>query len=628
MRGIALFALLLIPLSGCLGTPGTDTASVDAGTDGETGPDGGPGAAVDASLGADAGTFPPSPENEFAAARDGIVGACFDGEDNDTNSLSDCADPSCQAGYPSCCVGASSATCCEDAVERTFPMDACTGSLSGCTSLGAFVLFGSPPPSVGVAMGDTLPSFTAGGDTDHSGMVFPGVLDPRLGEIALRAEIAASSDEPTGGQIDALALGLVDADTNPSAVSTVTPVVAIQISRNRHELALVLLGDVVQRWAITDPLFHEYALAIQPDGAVSLTRDGATPPLFERSAALPLGAPLRAIAYGRTDNPTGSASPPVRARGLAVTTRTCDMPGAITRSADTVVPAPLADTSWADGIERIENPHVLRWVDGAGATQVRMALVVDGEIQLAQPGAGGFQLIRNLDDPALVVSEAWASEGVADPVLRAPATGPLELWYTGYAGGEGTIGRALWDVASGRFVPDRSILGADDTGTSYEQPSLYELGGQLFLVATVRDASGNRIDVFRMDGDTATFTQTVTRPRGDDLFAFDRDEVADPAVIVIDGVARLYFAGRRGTRWGIGALVFHDADVMTWMAPPQPQVLAGDAEGFDALGVRDPAPFSIEAADGTRELRLYYTGTEGVRMRIGVASGALPPVTP
>jgi len=82
-------------------------------------------------------------------------------------------------------------------------------------------------------------------------------------------------------------------------------------------------------------------------------------------------------------------------------------------------------------------------------------------------------------------------------------------------------------------------------------------------------------------------------------------------MITADGLFRLYYAGRRGTRWSVGLLV--SPDLETWF--PVGAVLSPDEEGLDAIAVRGPGPFV--AADG--RVGLYYRASDGVLTSLGLA---------
>lgn len=604
-------------------------AALDAGPDVDGSLDAGPsGAPPDASPEpiADAGARDAAPpanrdEGEFedgvladpAAAAEG----CFDGADNDGDGRFDCQDPSCQANVPSCCVGASSTTCCVESAPVTLPFEGCGSDLSTCQAVtDLFDVFGSSSPRVRTWDGDASETFLPGGQSDDSGVLFPERLDPRTGTIRLAAEVASSTTPPEG-VVDALAVGVVDAGVDPATLTRVTPLAAFVVSRNRQEVGLVVAGETVERWTLPDDAFHRYELTLAPDGTVRFFSDWAEP--IDASAVLSLSDEVRMVAYGRSANPGSGDPAPVRARLLERRTEACDMPAALSRREAPVVPA-ASDGPWAEAHASIERPHVIAYEDPPGTPRVRMALMVDGEIHLATPVDDGFALERSPGTPVLEApAEPWAAAGVEDPVLR--WTGErLELWYTGRAtDGAGTVARAVWDEASGEFVHEAVVLRPGDhpevTGFSHAAP--FELDGR--LLAAVREdlVGGHRIALWAIDEAGASFVRELAAPSGE-LFAFDRHEVAAPAVLVEDGVVRVYYAARRGTRWSLGLTV--SSDGRWWRAPSDGPVLGGDGAGFDAIGVRDPAPVVVDGA-----LHLHFAGSDGARTRIGLATRPAPP---
>jgi len=123
-----------------------------------------------------------------------------------------------------------------------------------------------------------------------------------------------------------------------------------------------------------------------------------------------------------------------------------------------------------------------------------------------------------------------------------------------------------------------------------------------------------------LDGETfdwagGTRADSIVRaPNPDDAFALDRDEVASPAFVEVDGTWRLYYAARRGQRWSIGLLVsragtaWRDLDA----------VLEPRGNGFDALSVRDPAPWVTTNGD----VQLYYVASDGLDDVLALAGPA------
>jgi hypothetical protein len=127
-------------------------------------------------------------------------------------------------------------------------------------------------------------------------------------------------------------------------------------------------------------------------------------------------------------------------------------------------------------------------------------------------------------------------------------------------------------------------------------------------------------------------SDAVVRSRDGRGIAFDVDEVAAPALVAYRGLLRLYYAGRRGTRWAIGLMVSEDG-IHWWPANGGAPILTGSgaAMAFDALSVSDPDPVVVDPnpdVHGDEELRLYYTGSDGVNMAIGLARLRIPVALP
>jgi hypothetical protein len=254
-----------------------------------------------------------------------------------------------------------------------------------------------------------------------------------------------------------------------------------------------------------------------------------------------------------------------------------------------------------------------------------MAYAHAGSIYLAQrTGFGEFRHASgDPGPPAFALPESVVS--VHDPSLLVEGTqlvlyfvgvdedGASRVWKTtgepGFSQTFGAFAMVLDPAARGLGGVD-GIAVVRDTGWT--------------MVARVGSGSDRRIVRFTssdsLQWDLAggsLESATLRLPRTDDLFAFDRDEVAAPALVTFpdargNAVTRLYYAGRRGTRWSIGMMASLDGVSFR----PIGAVL-GAGGGFDALGVSDPAPVD---EDGV--LRIYYAGGDGVSVRIGLSGPA------
>jgi hypothetical protein len=568
---------------------------------------------------------PPGREGSLDAAQ------CFDGWDDDGIEGADCADTACGA-QPICCVGVASEGCCSaPASVVSLDVAGCVdGPLSACAEAAGIEAFGAPLPAIA---GGAL--VTYGSEARDSGLVFPQRVSPSTGIV----ELVASAAAPTGcaSCIDAITFGLArDAFGDPS----VRPVVAVQVSGARGDVALVAGGSELWRQALPDEAAHTYRLALRPDGGVRLEVDFAEP--VERRLA-PAAGELDVVVYGRSTNRSGVDPAPARLLSLAVERRACDIPAALLRGAPTLLQP--SDAPWGYGRARAAS---IAAHPSGNPGDARLAFAADGAIWIARPdGAGGFEVPGGAA-PVMTQGD-WAPGGLGDPdlvalddrwllfVTRVDADGRRSVArVAGGAGFEETFDPlALTDVLS---LP---IADAGGDFVDVDGASAYRDGADLLIVARVQRANGSSAIVllrgstdaaaagaFSIDADLcgtgcrdtnteSDATHVVHSPRLAIPAAFDHDEVAAPVLERHGGVWRLYYAGRRGTRWSIGMLVSYD---LLFFRPfgEGPPLLAGSGAGADALGVSDPEPF---VEDG--ELVLFHTGTDGAATRVLAAEQPL-----
>jgi hypothetical protein len=381
------------------------------------------------------------------------------------------------------------------------------------------------------------------------------------------------------------------------------------VSGNRHEVSLLVAGELVQRWPLAGGTFEEYALTSRPDGTIELRRGSA----LLGATSLPIDRPLRPVIYGRSFNPGPTDPAPVRVSAIGVTSEACDVPSALTTSRAPILPPPGA-LGW-DGVRRVGAPSLASWTNDLGQPEVRMAVEIDGALYLARRGPSDWALTTALGAPVLAPSDGFAA--LADPALRWDGSA-LELFFTARsASGEGSIARVRAAVGTETFAwaDVEPLLDAGDV--SYSGPAPFTHLGASYLALTEDEEGASRIALYRLD---PVVRVGVVRERGDDLFAFDRDAVSSPSVVATpDGVVRMYFAGRRGARFGVGMLV--SIDGVSWVEPSGGAlVLDASGAGFDALGVLDPEPV-VEGG----MLHLFYTGIDGASARVGLATGPAPP---
>jgi len=544
--------------------------------------------------------------------------SCYDGEDNNADGVFDCADPGC-ARTPSCCVAGESIDCCTSVERAALPVDAsCIGTLASCALAGDFLGFGEP--AARFQRGAFLPLGDATGD---SGAILVKPFEPASG-LVVRGTLATPIGACGAGCFESVGLGLVT-EGAPGPAGSVRPWVGVVASASRADLALVVGGDVVDRLAITGDGRVAVELTVLPTGSVRLDArvPGTDVPFGTLIARVtPRTAPVQLALYGRGIN-VSAGGMTSEASDVSVESLLCPSPsGWLTRDAlATPLTAPAAPN--APAVAYGNRQTLLAW-EQEGIVQLR---VLPGESL-----APGTALPSN--GPTLFAPD----EPFGDPDVHVDvSTGGTAPGYTLYVANRatGAIERVLLDTdgmpTGTRLVvaspADLSLMGvAALDGPSVLRP---EGGaGIAHLFARARLTSGEtRLVRFAMTpegrdavavapSDLDAATVRVQQPG---FGAFDRDEVAAPSVYRHDGGVQLAFAGRSGARWAIGLMSTDLRDLSRWHAEPVTPVLAGDADGFDALTVRDPAVVARRA-----DIEMLYIGSDGARDVIGLATRRAP----
>lgn len=586
--------------------PAACRADADAGRDGFS--DGGPGGGLDAGMdpAVDGGSVDAAAPSELDEAARGGLFACANGVDDDANSAPDCEDAACGASSY-CCVGAGRAACCST-LGRDLGVDfaACAGpEPADCApSLRAF---GAPPSRL--ETGGFVPG---GDDLGDSGLELGSAVDLRRERVTLTATIAARPDGcESPGCLDVVAFGLGDAPT--AAPHRVSPEVAVFVRASRGDYALVVAGEVAATGDIESEDPQVYRLSASPDGTVSLQVGGASP----TTARMQPRAGLTPMLWGRSFELAGSAEWPARVSSVQVSSWGCDMPDGLARPATPAIP--FAGPSF---VTDVTSPSAV--LDGS---EILLAFVYQGAVHLARhDGAWRLAGSGSLASPALVVG---VNERVEDPrLVRRAARYDLYVTFVG-SDGRARIGLAhggAWHAET--FDPVTPLELPDDELREYRSPAVLDRpGADTLLAAVSEDARRSVIVLFAAPGPdgpfdyaNGTFEASVIAEPGPDLGHFAADEVDDPELFAGGrGLLRLYYAGRRGTRWAIGARV-NGGVLDTWRDPYEGEaILSGSGVGFDALSVHDPAV--VLDGDG---LWLFHTASDGVRASIGRAEGAAP----
>jgi hypothetical protein len=529
---------------------------------------------------------------------------CFDGDDQDGDEQVDCADPGCSDARV-CCVGSTAEACCAASpiVTRWLISECAPGPADRCGALGARSVSGAPQVSAdgGLVM-------VAAGSVDAIVDLPELAVVPRAEGVRLRATISAPA---RSDQLDATAFGL----WSPRASSaTVTPIVAAVVSATRGDVSLLVGGRVVQSTALVEGT-SVYVLEVRPDGAVTL--EGAGEPLAS-TVELPEGA-VTPVVFGRVTN-DAFVPAPTRLRELVLERSPCDIPNALQRAGEGLL---------VDGGARYDeglatDPSVL--ADGSGT---RVAFVVGGAenaphaIFVGERGADGQ--VTAAAEPLRIadVRSALAPAMVTD--LGGPhlfVDGTLSMYFAYESdGGLWRLGR-VDDVDGARTITSVALVDG-----SFDDPALLPDGR---LLARERLAGGGSRIVALTGGELSApasglcasesacgegRTDDYLHEPSSDPLAFDHDEVRAPVAIAHDGVVRIYYAGRRGTRWSIGMLLMGPDGTYFRRAGGGLPVLAPGTGALDALGVAGPAPHVVDG-----HLELLHAGTDGARWRLLAAT--------
>ncbi len=592
MRVARLGTLLLLLLPACadLGR-GPDTLEPDAAAGADAGP------AWDGSF-ADGGGIPSLEENGE------LPGVCYDGLDNDRDDALDCDDDGCALDAV-CCVGSSACCTPDGSVPLTVP-DACRdGDPASCTEL---------DPRV-VPFGAVAPDFEAGGlvpqgGAGYGGVALGGPVDPRAFDLDLSATVVVPAAR-CADCVDAAGIGFLEA--LPASDQRGAVRLGVLLNGSRREAQVIVADRPITALPLADGT-HAVRIELFIDGrAVIHGVDGG--PLALDDLALP--AALTPVVFGRTDNRAGE--PAVHVTQAEAARARCDVPSALTRRDAPLLPA--SSTTWRPTdlgrIARVETgPRDM--------PRPRIVFANGGELLSVGPnGIGELVGSSGPPDPVLAAPEGY--ESLHDPFVVEDGDSLVLYLAAERPDGKRDLLRSVGPAGRALAFSETSLVEVPPEVASIDGPTVWiedlaagtwrmiarvDTGTGPRLAALVSRDSGGRFE-WAIEGDLER--SIVRAPGHDDVFAIDRDEVGEPALIVHEGTWRLYYAARRGQRWSIGLLVSTDGTAWRAMGP----VLEGDGDGFDALGVRSPAPFVAGGA-----VRLYYVGTDGSASAVGIAGPA------
>jgi hypothetical protein len=592
-------AMALLLLGGCSSGDATSECAGD--------PDciGAGGAGSDAGAFSAADASPPPAQDDGGIDSPGRVedvsaGNCLNGIDDDLDGILDCGEPAC-ATTGICCVGSTDPGCCQGAAPLVDArLSTCRAGDYGCLGVEVSAFGGGLPRVEG---GGLVP----GGDRRDDGLVVGPALDLTRDRVELSARVAAAEAFDCGdGCLDAVAFGIGPAPHDGAL--RLEPSVAVVVHASRGELSVLWAGEVMQRWILEPGTVADYRIVREPTGGVEVWIDDR--PVFVAEAPgppLPPGS-QHLLLYGRSQNRPGDAPLPSRILEIGLRTWRCDMPAALSdppgsspgpQSIDVAAlgPGPVAAAAEGDA--------------------VRLVAADDGAIVTAlwDPETGG---LRAAPRPLL------STDGVryADPSLVRMPGGALLLLATRFAEAGGPP-----DAVAAHLRDDRAqepfVLDLPGEGPAPRELDGLLYGDALYLLGRgeVQGRFGlwlfrgpwNAVGPFERVGQ-----EPLLAPRREAMAAFDRDEVAEPTLLLDGrGVLRVHYAGRRGSRWSVGLLVGERPEQLVRYGDAP--LLTATGAGVDALGARGPAAVIVED-----RLQLFYTGLDGVRARLTRREGGAP----
>lgn len=617
--GLAL-CLVAVMSTACDGLTGEDDGArgpADSDSDAGVGDDGGQ--STD-SPGSD--FVPELPENFNDLTPTGFEdskGFCFVGKAPEDVVL-DCDDASC-AISGACCVG--QATCCdvESALSQTVDFGACAdGSATSCVD-GA-VAFGSPSSTVADGV------FYARGDvTGDSGIRLGDAftLSSRRRDVTVRFR-HGSCDGPC---LEVAAVGLVAA-ASVGADETLSPALSLLSRGGDGTVNLIIGGATAASWDTADLPAGEWYLGLTSAGSaeVAFVPDDAAQPTVELLETFSPAGDLALVLYGRNDAVLGPASEGIEHASVAEAN--CDAPSEWASRTALSFAGDAPDAPGSASLRAHADKVHVAYDDGGAVftgTLVGTTVTLDTETPAVSADLGHEYLVGGVSDPELV--------------RDASNTGWL-LFFTGVDGdGRLTLGRAnKADTEDTWTVRATPVMTADEVGAvggDLRAPSvLRHSSGQLVLLATVRDGGATWLEVRKSselaDGvdwrhisddvvdqaETSTLGFLTLRDATPAGSTFDRDEVAEPSLHEQNRAFHVYYAGKRGSRWGIGLLT--SDDLVHWRAVGDgAAMLAHDGSGFDGFGLAGP---DAVFADG--EVTLVYTGLAESGRALGIAKREAP----
>lgn len=540
---------------------------------------------------------------------------CYDTDDNDHDGFRDCEDSDCQQ-FPTCCVGSADDACCESG-EPVYSL-----SVAGCNGTSiplcapSLTEFGEPGPFVrdeGIA--------TSNSPSDN-GAYLADTLDVRRATIEITFE-AAQANGCVGDCLNYIALGLTTQEPQ-TGTGLFSMQLAVAIRPNFGDIAFILGGDIIDQWPLTDTAFHRYKLRLTPDGRISfaeIDETGAATTLFVPPFFADMSDSLYLAIVGRgLDLENGV---PARVRSISIERGVCDFPASAGAEAEPVIPSEESASTLprVDGVGRAKNKDDLEAVIADVGSEFRLLLANSSGEYVAT------------SDPILTLADVPGAVGIDDPWLVADEDNMRwQLFFTvRTSANSSSIGRISSMPGFGEQFDNSSFVIVAEPAAGFPKLEMPTVVGDHLIARAANVDLGIFVSLRPEGPDRWVLTgpsagdSSLHRPKFSDIFAMDNDEIADPALVYDDGrgMFRLYFAGRRGTRWRMGLLVSVNGE--DWYQPLGDEELWRlDERGFDALGVRDPAPI-LKAGQAS----ILYVGiADDSSMKVGHATSGASSIWP
>ncbi|MFO0709363.1 MAG: hypothetical protein U0353_05965 [Sandaracinus sp.] len=595
--------------------------------------------------GPDAGA--PAPRSEASFGDDNGRSACLDFVDNNEDGVLDCDETECQSrlANPSCCVGSTAEACCtaeEISVVTTCASGSCLEVAGESLSSAHGQIFAAADLPGGCTAATAAAYAPIGTAVTHDWMALPASQDLDLlsARVEVSARLGMGASTPRG-EVAAAGFGVF---TEQGLGAMARPLVGVVTSVTSNDLRVIVGDRVVTTIDLPDGACARDSavqLSLTPDGRFTVHRrdpgvsgSGWGEPVASGSFdAVPHA---RIAMFGQQPNP--DAQPAAWVSELAVTVNGCDRLAPARAAAPTVRAAGAHDVT-----------GIAVFPSSVGASTHDALVTSDDQIywMSVQAGSGGLVSTVSSDPFADNIQPSWHDyrhfedievvvHGGVHQVFLAAARGDdgvFEIVSTEYtpsttAGMPGTLGTPAVVLTAAQL----SRMGA--TAVSVDGPSVAWVSAEASLVMAVRvrfedghseiriapaesllatEADFASPNVQGRDASGVTTDGLVHANQATRLDAFDRDEVADPQIVETDGVVRVLFAGRRGTRWALGSIVA-SPDFQFFIPVSNTPFLEPSGAGFDALGVSEPQLVRRGGIDW-----LYFAGSDGARRGIGLA---------